>query len=106
MFAAQTNPFILLCSSLQKTLSLPGGSRQKPDNQNSQGAEDPRHRLQRVLGEMLPSTVDEVAQAAEMELPTAQAYLTELATRSKVMFNPLTKRYSLPKFVGDSSFAA
>lgn len=106
MFANQTNPFALLCQSLQQPFDRRGRDSQKLGNDAPQDLDDPRRRLTAALAEMLPSTLEEVAQAADLELPTAQAYLAEMAARSRVMFNPLTKRYSLPRFAGDSGFAA
>ena len=50
-----------------------------------------------ALAEMLPSTLEELAQATQLDAAAAAACLEDLAGRSRVMFNPLTKRYSLPK---------
>lgn len=103
MISFQANLVALLCESLKRSVTRGGGS---PQHESRDGRDDPRQRLTAALAEMLPSTLEEVAQAAGLELPTAQAYLAEMSARSRVMFNPLTKRYSLPKFAGDNGFAA
>ena len=106
MFAAQTNLITLLCQSLRQPPNRRLSGSGDPGNGTPQGLDDPRRRLVSALAEMLPSTLEEIAQAAGLELATAQAYLAEMSARSRVMFNPLTKRYSLPKIMDDSSFAA
>ena len=106
MFAAQTNILTLLCDTLQQPFERHGRTPRKPANENPPGLDDPRGRLAAALADMLPSTLDEVAQAAGLEPATAQAFLAEMGARSQVMFNPLTKRYSLPRGAVESSFAA
>ena len=106
MFAAQINLLTLFCQNRQQATNHRDSGSRNPDGDGPAGLEDPRHRLVSALAEMLPSTLEEVAQAAGLELPTAQAYLAEMSARSRVMFNPLTKRYSLPKILHDTSFAA
>jgi len=106
MFANQTNPFALFCQSLQQSLGRCGPGLRKPEKDAPRDLNDPKCRLINALAEMLPSTLEEVALAADLELPTAQAYLAEMSARSRVMFNPLTKRYSLPRLPGDSGFTA
>ena len=106
MFAAQINLLTLLCQNRQQASDRRESGSRKPEGGGPAGLDDPRHRLISALAEMLPSTLEEVAQAAGLELPTAQAYLAEMSARSRVMFNPLTKRYSLPKILHDTSFAA
>lgn len=106
MIAAPLNLFTLLCQHLQQASGGREPGSRKPDGDGPAGLDDPRHRLVSALAEMLPSTLEEVAQAAGLEIPTAQAYLAEMSARSRVMFNPLTKRYSLPKLLHDTSFAA
>ncbi len=67
---------------------------------------DPRALLTGALADMLPSTLEEVALAAGLESATAAAYLADMSARCAVMFNPLTKRYSLPKTAFGSPLAA
>lgn len=50
-----------------------------------------------ALAQMTPSTAEEVAEASGLDLDAAAAQLEELTRRQRVMFNPLTKRFSLPK---------
>ena len=59
--------------------------------------DDPRSRISQILAEMLPSTVEEIAAAVGLDAVTAAACLDDLAGRNRVMFNPLTKRFSLPR---------
>ena len=103
MIPVQADLVALFCESLKQSVARGGGT---PRHENKDGLDDPRQRLTAALAEMLPSTLEEVALAAGLELPTAQAYLAEMSARSQVMFNPLTKRYSLPRYLGNGSFAA
>jgi hypothetical protein len=57
----------------------------------------PQERIRSALADMLPSTAAEIAETTGMEPVTAAACLEALAARCEVMFNPLTKRFSLPK---------
>jgi DNA-binding IclR family transcriptional regulator len=57
----------------------------------------PQERIRSALADMLPSTAAEIAEATGLEAATAAACLEALAARCEVMFNPLTKRFSLPK---------
>ena len=57
----------------------------------------PQERVRAALAAMLPSTAEEIAEASGLDPVTAAALLDEMAARCRVMFNPLTKRYSLPK---------
>jgi hypothetical protein len=50
-----------------------------------------------ALTEMVPSTAEEIAEAAGLDAATTQLCLDRLAGSYRVMFNPLTKRFSLPK---------
>ncbi|MGF1593902.1 MAG: hypothetical protein ACFCUW_11515 [Kiloniellaceae bacterium] len=50
-----------------------------------------------ALAEMVPSTAAEIAEATGLDPVTAGACLERLAATCRVMFNPLTKRYSLPR---------
>ena len=58
---------------------------------------DPQVRVCAVLAEMVPSTAAEIAEAAGLDPATAEASLERLTASCRVLFNPLTKRYSLPK---------
>ena len=50
-----------------------------------------------ALAEMVPSTAEEIAEATGLDAATTQLCLDRLAASCRVMFNPLTKRFSLPK---------
>ncbi len=106
MFAAQTNPVILLCQAFRHAASLRKRGPQRRLSGAPQSAADPRQRLIAALAQMLPSTQEELAQVVQLEMPTVQAYLADMAARSEVMFNPLTKRYSLPRPAKAQGFAA
>jgi hypothetical protein len=67
---------------------------------------NPRLLIQMVLAEMLPSTVEEIAEAAALEAAATLACLEKMAARNRVMFNPLTKRFSLPKVLPATEIAA
>ena len=56
-----------------------------------------------ALAEVVPPTAEEVAEAIGLDPASVEAELEQLAVRRRVMFNPLTKRFSLPK---DGSSAA
>ena len=57
----------------------------------------PQQRILNALAEMLPSTVSEIAEAIGLDVTETNQRLDELLMRYRIMFNPLTKRYSLPK---------
>jgi len=59
-----------------------------------------------ALSQMLPSTAAEIAEAAGLDPIVTAARLDDLAERYRVMFNPLTKRYSLPKGTTITGIAA
>lgn len=105
MFVAQTLLFNIIGAALSS-----GGK--EPANSNKQGggkdglSDDPRDRLLAALAEMLPSTQDELSQVTALAPATVEAYLTEMYSRCVVMFNPLTKRYSLPKAAPEGTIAA
>jgi len=73
---------------------------QKPSIADAQSA------ILAALGQMLPSTAAEIAEAAGLDPAVAAACLDGLAQRYRVMFNPLTKRYSLPKALAVTGIAA
>ncbi|WP_340119637.1 hypothetical protein [Pelagibius sp. 7325] len=73
---------------------------QKPSIADAQSA------ILDALGQMLPSTAAEIAEAAGLDPLVAAARLDDLAQRYRVMFNPLTKRYSLPKGTPVTGIAA
>lgn len=58
---------------------------------------DPQALVCTALAEMVPSTAAEIAEATGLDLATAEASLERLTATFRVLFNPLTKRYSLPK---------
>lgn len=60
----------------------------------------------KALAEMVPSTAEEIAEATGLDPAMAEACLDQLAARYRVMFNPLTKRYSLPKGTTITGIAA
>jgi len=61
---------------------------------------DPQALVCAALAEMVPSTAAEIAETTGLDPATAQASLDRLAGSYRVLFNPLTKRYSLPKARG------
>lgn len=67
---------------------------------------DPNGAIVEALGQMLPSTAAEIAEAAGLDPVVTAARLDDLADRYRVMFNPLTKRYSLPKGTTITGIAA
>ena len=69
-------------------------------------AQDPRSQLVAALADMLPSTLEEIALATGLQPATTAAFLADMSARCTVMFNPLTKRYSLPKTAHSSPLAA
>ncbi len=60
----------------------------------------------RALAQMLPATAEEIAESLGFEPGTVSAGLHQLMCRHRVMFNPLTKRYSLPKIQPGAGLAA
>lgn len=60
-------------------------------------AQGPHEQICAVLAEMVPSTAAEIAEACALDQATVEACLDSLTARCLVMFNPLTKRYSVPK---------
>jgi len=60
-------------------------------------SEDVQALICAALAEMTPSTAGEIAEATGLDPLAAAAQLEELSRRQMVMFNPLTKRFSLPK---------
>jgi hypothetical protein len=69
-------------------------------------ARQPQDLICDALAEMLPSTVEEIAEATGLDAVTTSACLDRLAARYQVMFNPLTKRFSLPRNLCASGLAA
>lgn len=59
-----------------------------------------------VLAEMVPSTAEEIAEATGLAPATIEACLDRLTAHYRVMFNPLTKRYSLPRAASRPAVAA
>lgn len=104
MFAVES-PAVSFCARLS-------GRKARESNKadccmdNIPTSQDPRRMICDALADMLPSTAEEIAEATGLAPVAAAALLDELATRSRVMFNPLTKRYSLPKAWPASGIAA
>lgn len=69
-------------------------------------AHQPQDLICGALAEMLPSTAEEIAEATSLDFVTVSACLDQLAARYRVMFNPLTKRFSLPRHRAVSGLAA
>lgn len=103
MFAAQTLLSEIIGIALSSNGNRPANSNRQPKGGSG---DDPRDRLIAALAEMLPSTQDELGQVTALEPATVEAYLAEMSARCVVMFNPLTKRYSLPKTGPDGILAA
>ena len=97
MFAARATLLTMAGESLLRPLSKNHGRKPQHQDRQPQDLNDPSARLIAALAEMLPSTLDEIAEAAAVERTTAEAYLARMSARCEVMFNPLTKRYSLPR---------
>jgi hypothetical protein len=104
MFAVES-PVVSFCARLS-------GRKQHASNkagrsmENEPTSQDPRRIICDALADMRPSTAAEIAEATGLDKVTAAAYLDELSARYRVMFNPLTKRYSLPKAWPTSGIAA
>lgn len=105
MFVAQTLLFGLIGAALSTDGNHPANSNRQPGGDDGAG-DDPRGRLLAALAEMLPSTRDELSQVTALAPATVESYLTEMSGRCIVMFNPLTKRYSLPKATAECTLAA
>lgn len=58
---------------------------------------DPQALVCAALAEMVPSTAAEIAEACGLEAAETEACLERLTASCRVLFNPLTKRYSLPR---------
>lgn len=58
---------------------------------------DPHFLICDALAGMPPATAEEIAAATALDPAKTAECLQALGARSQVMFNPLTKRYSLPK---------
>ncbi len=109
MFVAQTLLFGIIGAALSSDRNQPANSNRQPGGKDGRGNEpgaDPRGRLLAALAEMLPSTRDELSQVTALAPATVESYLTEMSGRCIVMFNPLTKRYSLPKTAPNGTLAA
>lgn len=60
-------------------------------------AAGPQDRIRQALAEMEPSTAGEIAEATQLDRAVVESALEQMTARCQVMFNPLTKRFSLPK---------
>jgi len=90
---------------------FPGLSRQtrnrtNPTMDQKLSIADAQSAILDALSQMLPSTAAEIAEAAGLDPIVTAARLDDLAERYRVMFNPLTKRYSLPKGTTITGIAA
>src|SRR3546814_20630849 len=61
---------------------------------------EPQEAIRQALADMVPSTAEEIAEATGLDQVVVDATLDRMAARYRVMFNPLTKRFSLPKLWG------
>ncbi len=68
--------------------------------------QDPFSHISRVVSDMLPSTAEEIAEASGLDSVSTAAFLNEMAGRNRIMFNPLTKRFSLPRARAGAGIAA
>jgi hypothetical protein len=93
MFALETSA---LPSYARSSGLTPRSSNSRSDHAMQQRPA-PHDLVCEALAAMTPATADEVAEAAGLDPTTAEACLDQLAARCHVMFNPLTKRFSLPK---------
>ncbi|GAB4352255.1 MAG: hypothetical protein Kow00114_00820 [Kiloniellaceae bacterium] len=78
-------------------LSRPSRRRSIPAMAQTPATPDPQSAVLDALAQMLPATAAEIAEVTGLSAAAAAACLDGLAARYRVMFNPLTKRYSLPK---------
>jgi hypothetical protein len=69
-------------------------------------AHQPQDLICDALADMVPSTAEEIAEATGLDPVTAAACLDQMAARCRVMFNPLTKRFSLPRNRSAAGLAA
>lgn len=81
-------------------------SKRKADEMTRFQEISPQERVLEALAAMLPSSAAEIAEAAGLDAVTATACLDDLSARCRVMFNPLTKRYSLPRSTPSQGLAA
>jgi hypothetical protein len=98
-------PVIALCARLTRRKAR-ASSKSNGMMDKIATTQDTCNLICRILAEMLPSTVEEVAQATGLTPMAAAAHLDILAARYRVMFNPLTKRFSLPKAWPSTDMAA
>ncbi|HEY9536774.1 MAG TPA: hypothetical protein VIS03_04195 [Kiloniellaceae bacterium] len=69
-------------------------------------AGEPQDLIRQALAEMVPATAGEISEATGLDSLVTEATLEHMAARYQVMFNPLTKRFSLPKLWAARRFAA
>src|SRR3546814_9703017 len=60
-------------------------------------AGEPQDLIRQALAEMVPATAGEISEATGLDSLVTEATLEHMAARYQVMFNPLTKRFSLPQ---------
>ena len=104
MFAAEI-PVISLTARLAGRKSRASNKADTPMI-SKPSSQDPRRLICAALADMLPSTSEEIAEATRLDPVTAVAHLEELTRSYQVMFNPLTKRFSLPKTWPKAGLAA
>ena len=104
MFAVES-PVVSFCARLSGRKERASNKADRCMDKNP-SSPDPRRLIYAALADMLPSTAEEIAEATGIEPVTATACLDELTCRYRVMFNPLTKRFSLPKAWPTSGIAA
>ncbi len=104
MFAAEI-PVISLCTRLSRRISR-ASSKTGRTMDDITAQQDPRSRINQVIADRLPSTAEEIAEASGLDPVTTTALLHEMASRNRIMFNPLTKRFSLPRARPGAGIAA
>lgn len=96
---------IALCTSLYRRARNAGSKTGRAMNQTTP-EQDLKGAICRALSEMLPATAEEIAETLGLAPGTVSAGLDQLMRRHRIMFNPLTKRYSLPKIRPGAGLAA
>jgi hypothetical protein len=104
MFVAEI-PVIAFCARLARRKAR-ASSKSNAKMDKIATAQDACNLICEILAEMLPSTVEEIAQATGLAPVAAAAYLDSLVARYRVMFNQLTKRFSLPNAWPSTDMAA
>lgn len=104
MFAVERSVISLRARlSARKSRAIDYAVARRNDKMNPQ---DPHALIRDTLADLLPSTVEEIAEATGLAAAVTAECLDALCARCRVMFNPLTKRYSLPKLRTQAEIAA